>query len=208
MTDEKMQTLKDDMAFMKALAQEGSATPLLFGGNMVAAGLIFGLASVGHWMIATGLLAVSEWGFLFNWLGAAAVFGVVSTLLVRRASKRPGFSAGVNRATGSAWSGVGFAILAMWMGMMAYSYRTGHWEVMNIFPTVIFALYGAAWMVAGDMSGKLWIKLTALGSFAAAVGMGFLSGINEQMLGYAACLFLLAVVPGLILMRQEPTDIV
>jgi len=208
MTDDKMQTLKDDIAFMKALASEGSTTPLLFGGNMVAAGLIFGAGSVGHWMIATDVLVVSNWAYLINWLGAALVFGVVCTLLVRRASKRPGYSAGVNKATGSAWSGVGFAIFAMWMGMMAYGYRTGHWEVMNIFPTLIFALYGAAWMVAGDLTGKLWIKLTALGSFAAAIGMGFLSGVSEQMLGYAACLVLLAVLPGVVLMRQEPTDIV
>jgi energy-converting hydrogenase Eha subunit A len=208
MTEEKIQTLKDDIAFMKALAQEGSSVPLLFGGNMVAAGLIFGAGSVGHWLIATGILQVSDWAYLINWLGAGALFGVVCTLLIRRASRRPGYSAGVNKATGSAWSGVGFAIFAMWLGMTAYGYRTGQWEVMNIFPTVIFALYGAAWMVAGDMTGKAWIKLVALGSFAGAVLMGFMSGTTQQMLGYAGCLFLLAVVPGLVLMRQEPTDLV
>lgn len=208
MTDEKIQTLKDDIAFMKALAQEGSSVPLLFGGNMVAAGLIFGLAAFGHWLIITGVLALPEWALLLNWLSAAAVFGVICTLLVRRARGRPGYSSGANRATGSAWSGVGLAIFAMWMGTMAYAYRTGHWEVMNVFPIVIFALYGAAWMVAGDMSGKVWIKLTALGSFAGAVVMGLLDGATQQMLGYAAFLFLLAVVPGVILMRQEPTDVV
>jgi hypothetical protein len=206
MTAEKIETLKDDIAFMKALAQEGSTVPLLFGGNMVAAGLIFGAASVGHWLIATGVLALPGWGYLANWLGAGVLFGVVCRLLVRRASSRPGFDAGVNRATGSAWSGVGFAIFAMWMGVMAYGYRTQNWEVMNIFPVIIFGVYGAAWLVAGDMTGKGWIKLVALGSFAGAVLMGFLSGTTQQMLGYAGCLFLLAVVPGLVLMRQEPSD--
>lgn len=208
MTDDKIQTLKDDIAFMRALAQEGSSVPLLFGGNMVAAGLIFGAAAFGHWLIMTGVLVLPGWAVLANWLAAAVIFGVICTLLVRRARGRPGFTSGANRATGSAWSGVGFAIFAMWVGMMAYGYRTGHWEVMNIFPTIIFALYGAAWMVAGDMTGKLWIKLTALGSFVGAVVMGLLDGATQQMLGYAAFLFLLAVVPGVVLMRQEPTDVV
>lgn len=48
----------------------------------------------------------------------------------------------------------------------------------------------------------------ALGSFAGAVAMGALAASPYLMLGYAACLVLLAVVPGLVLMRQEPSDIV
>lgn len=208
MTEEKIQNLKDDIAFMRALAQEGSTVPLLFGGNMVAAGLIFGAGSIGHWLIESGTLIVPAWAYLVNWLGAGALFAVVCSVMIRRSRSRPGFSAGVNKATGSAWSGVGFAIFAMWLGIMAYGYRTQDWEVMNIFPVIIFGLYGAAWLVAGDMTGKGWIKLVALGSFAGAVLMGFLSGTDHQMLGYAACLFLLAVAPGLVLMRQEPSDTV
>ncbi|MDP2260775.1 MAG: hypothetical protein Q8J89_13775 [Caulobacter sp.] len=208
MTDDKMQNLKDDIAFMTALAREGSSTPLLFGRVMVSAGLIFGLGSVGHWMIDSGVLQVSPWFFMVNWLGAAALFGVAMTLILRRARSQPGFNAGVNKATGAAWSGVGFAIFAAWLGMTAIGLTSGNWQVMDVFPVLIFALYGAAWFVAGVLSGAGWIKLTALGSFAGAVLMGALSGTSWLMLGYAAGLLLLAVLPGLILMRQEPTDIV
>ena len=56
MTEDNMQVLRDDLAFMRDLAHDGSNTPLLFGGVMVAAGLIFGVASVGHWLIASGVL--------------------------------------------------------------------------------------------------------------------------------------------------------
>lgn len=208
MTDEKMQILKDDIAFMRALAQEGSSTPLLFGRVMVAAGLIFGLGSVGHWMIDAGVLRVSPWFFMVNWIAAGIVFSVVMTFILRRAKAQPGYNAGVNRATGAAWSGVGFAIFACFLGMTAIGVTTGNWKVMDVFPVLIFALYGAAWFVAGSLSKIGWIKLTALGSFAGAVLMGVLSATPYLMLGYAACLILLAVVPGLVLMRQEPTDIV
>lgn len=206
MTDEKMQNLKDDIAFMRALAQEGSAVPLLFGGVIVAAGLTFGAGAIGHWLIASDILRVSPWFFMVNWLGAAAVFGVILALQLRRAKGRPGFSSGVNKATGAAWAGVGLAIFVMWMGMTTIGVVTGDWAVMNVFPVLIFALYGAAWFVAAQMSGKGWIRLVAFGSFVAAVGMGALTGQALQMIGYAGCLMLLAVLPGLILMRQEPSD--
>lgn len=208
MTDEKMQILKDDIAFMKALAQEGSSTPLLFGAVMVAAGLIFGAGAVGHWLLATGILALSPWFFMVNWIGAGVAFFILLNLLLRRASTRPGYSAGVNKATGAAWSGVGFAIFSTFLGLTAVGMTTGLWEVMAVFPVLILALYGAAWFVAASLSGVRWLWLIALGSFAGAVAMGALTASPHQMLGYAACLLLLAVLPGWLLMRQEPTDIV
>lgn len=209
MTEEKMQNLKDDIAFMRALAQEGSTTPLLFGGVMVAAGLIFGLASVLHWLMASGTLAVpSEWFLMANWVGSGIAFGVAMNFLLKRAKSRPGYNGSVNKATGAAWSGVGFAIFASWAGMVALGLTTGDWAVMNLFPVLILALYGAAWFVAAVMSGKGWIRMIALGSFAGAVLMGALAASPYLMLGYAACLVVLAVVPGLVLIRQEPSDIV
>lgn len=209
MTEEKMQNLKDDIAFMRALAQEGSTTPLLFGGTMVAAGLIFGAASVGHWLMVSGTLRVpSEWFLLANWVLSGVLFGIVANLLLRRAKSQPGYSAGVNKATGAAWSGVGFAIFASWAGMTAMGLTTGNWAVMNMFPVLILALYGAAWFVAAVMSNLGWLKLVAIGSFVGAAAMGALAASPYLMLGYAGCLILLAVVPGLVLMRQEPSDIV
>jgi hypothetical protein len=209
MTEEKMQTLKDDIAFMRALAQEGSAVPLLFGGVMVAAGLIFGVASVLQWMMTSGVLVVpSDWFLLANWVVAGVAFAVALNILLRRAKSRPGFNGSVNKATGAAWSGVGFAIFSSWAGMTAIGLTTGDWKVMNMFPVLILALYGAAWFVAAVMSGKGWIKLIALGSFVGAAGMGALAASPHLMLGYAACLVVLAVIPGLVLIHQEPTDVV
>jgi hypothetical protein len=207
MTEDNMQVLRDDIAFMRDLAREGGNTPLLFGGVMVAAGLIFGLASVGHWMIATGVLRLPPWWFMVNWLTAAGVFGIVCTRLVRRAGTRHGSSSSANRATSAAWSGVGLAIFASWAGLTAMAAMTGDWRVMNAFPVLILALYGAAWFVAGDMSRQGWLKLVALAAFAAAVALGALAASPHLMLAYAACLLLVAVVPGIVLMRQEPAGI-
>lgn len=207
MTEDNMRVLRDDLAFMRDLAHDGSNTPLLFGGVMVAAGLIFGLASVGHWLIASGVLRVPPWWLMANWLTAAGVFGVACTRLVRRAGTRPGSNSGANRATGAAWSGVGFAIFASWAGLAAMAVVTGDWRVMNAFPVLILALYGAAWFVAGEMSRQGWLKLVALAAFIGAVVVGALASSHHLMLAYAACLVLVAVVPGVVLMRREPAGV-
>jgi len=110
MTEDNMQVLRDDLAFMRDLADDGSNAPLLFGGVMVAAGLIL-------------------------------------------------------------------------------------------------ALYGAAWFVAGEMSRQGWLKLVALAAFIGAVVLGALASGPHLMLAYAACLVLVAVVPGIVLMRPEPAGI-
>ena len=48
MTDDQMQNVKDDIAFMRALAAEGQRTPLLGGAIMAAAGVIFAIASLAY----------------------------------------------------------------------------------------------------------------------------------------------------------------
>lgn len=208
MTEDKIQTLKDDIAFMRALAQEGSSTPLLFGGVLVAAGIIFGAGAVGHWLIGSGMFDVSPWAYLINWSIAGALFTGVAMTVLNRAKTRPGYSAGVNKATGVAWSGAGFSMFTLFLGLTTIGFVTGDWAVMSAFPVVIFAIYGACWFIAGTLSNAGWLKFVAFASYAGAVVMGALTGNPYQMLGYAAGLVLLAVVPGLILMRQEPTDIV
>ena len=72
MTDDQTQSLHDDIAYMRAMAQEGRNAPLLSGPIMVAAGIIFGTASLVQWAIQTGMVDVSPWAQLWVWLAAGA----------------------------------------------------------------------------------------------------------------------------------------
>lgn len=206
MTKDQIQSVRDDIAFMRALAEEGTQVPLLGGGISLAAGLIFAAASVAHWAVAQGVLQVPEWALMIVWVGAGALFGVICRWLIKRGNSQPGASSSVNKATGSAWSAVGFAIFTMFLALFAMAWATKNGAIFNVFPVLILALYGAAWTVAADLTGRSWIRVVALGSFAAAVIMGLLAASPYLMLAYAAALILLAAVPGLILLRQEPSD--
>ena len=206
MTKDQIQSVRDDIAFMRALAEEGAQTPLLGGGVTLAAGTIFAVAAAVHWAIIERVLQLPEWALMVNWFGFGAVFGVICHLLIKRGNAQPGANSSVNKATGSAWSAVGFAIFTMFLALFAMAWVTKNAAIFNVFPVLILALYGAAWSVAADLSGKVWIRIVALGSFAAAVAMGLLATSSYLMLAYAAALLLLAAVPGFILLRQEPSD--
>ncbi|MDQ0465762.1 hypothetical protein QO010_003554 [Caulobacter ginsengisoli] len=207
MTDNQIQNLKDDIAFMKALAQEGQQTPLLGGAILVAAGLTFGLASVAHWALMTGQLSLgTRWAPLIIWGGALAVFFVALTVLRRRIGGKPGAGSPGNRAFGMAWASVGWTIFALSGAIAVIAYKTHSPIITAIFPSLILALYGGGWSVAAAMARKTWLWLTAIGSYVAAVVVAWFCTSPVIFLVYAAALMLLAVLPGFMLMRQEPSD--
>lgn len=207
MTDNQIQDLKADIAFMKALAQEGQQTPLLGGAIMVVAGLVFATASVAHWALMTGRLNLgTQWAPLIIWGGALAIFFVGLNLLRRRMGSKPGASSPGNRAAGMAWASVGWTIFALSTAIGVIGYKTHSAVITAIFPSLILALYGGGWSVAAAMARKTWLWVTAIGSYVAAVVVAWFCDSPVLFLLYAAALLLLAVLPGFTLMRQEPSD--
>jgi hypothetical protein len=209
MTDNQIQDLKADIAFMKALAQEGQQTPLLGGAIMVAAGLIFAVASVAHWALMTGRLSLgTPWAPMFIWGGALALFMIVMSVLRRGMGARPGASSPGNRAFGMAWASVGWTIFALSSAIGVIGYKTHSPAITAIFPSLILALYGGGWSVAAAMSRKTWLWVTAIGAYVASVLVAWFCDSPVIFLLYAGALLLLAVLPGFMLMRQEPSDTV
>lgn len=207
MTEEKIQNLKDDIAFMRALAQEGSSAPLLGGSILVAAGFYFGVASLVHWALLTGVLVMTTpWIQPVIWFGALAAFLITLTVIRARMKGRPGAATPGNRATGTAWASVGWTIFAIGMSLMVISVRNHDQAPMMAFPSLILGLYGMGWSMAAAMSGKRWLWMTAVGSYAAALLAAWFSTSAAVFLVYAGALALLAVLPGYLLMRQEPSD--
>ena len=208
MTDDQIQTIRDDIAFMKAMAEEGRRAPLLGGAILVNAGAIFGGASVAHWAIASGRLDVPPVGYAVAWGFAMVAFMVALVVLTRRVKRQPGAATPSNKAFGMAWSAAGFAIFALWISLMVAGWRLETGVAWLLFPSMILALYGLGWSVSAGMSGQKWLHGVAIGAFAGAPALAWFAGQPEQYLAYAAALFLLMCVPGMLLMRKEPSDIV
>lgn len=208
MTDDQMKSLREDITYMRALADEGTRGPLLGGSILVAAGIIFGGASIVEWAMQAGVLNTPEVGHLYLWGATAVLFTIALVTLIKRQKGRPGHLSPSNRAFANAWMGVGLAIFAMSVALTTLIYKTGSDLPAAIFPSLIFALYGSGWAVSAAMSGQKWLWWPAIGGWVAAPVLAWFVGDPALWLIYAAGLILLALVPGAILMRGEPSDAV
>ncbi|KAK0340771.1 hypothetical protein LTR94_029119, partial [Friedmanniomyces endolithicus] len=98
------QTLQDDIAYLRGLAEDGRDAPLLAGPVLVAAAVIFGAATLGQWALAVDLVALSPWAPLWLWVGAGALFAVTLSLIIKQMKTRLGIEGQTNRTVGAAWT--------------------------------------------------------------------------------------------------------
>ena len=205
---EHITSSQDDIAYIRALAEEGRNTPVLGGGILISAGAVFGLTSAVHYAIASGLITVDPVVYSYIWIGALVVFLVSLMTLKSRLRGKPGARSAVNRAVGAGWMGVGLGIFVMGLSIGVLSFKLQSEVPTYLFPSLIFALYGAGWAVSAAMSGQKWQWWLAIGGWIGAPAIALLIGTPTLWLGYAAGLVLLALIPGLILVRQEPAEVI
>jgi len=200
MTD-RIQSLQNDISFLRDLAEGGHSPGLLGGSALVAAGSIYGAASLAHGALVLGLVqGASPWVFPWIWGGATVAFVGAMTLLRR---KLGGQSAGMAaRAAGLAWNAVGWTIFAVFACIAIVGWRTHSMAPLLLAPSLILALYGLAWMIAAGMTRQGWIWRVAIGAYLAAMATAAACASPWVFVLFAAALVLTAILPGLVLIRQ------
>jgi hypothetical protein len=200
--NDTLRALEDDIRFLKDLAVEGRPATLVGGSILVAAGVIFSLASLGQWAAIESLIPrFSGWTFPALWLAAMVAFLVALAIILRRLGPRRRQGAG-GRAVGIAWPATGFSIFTLVTCAVIVALRTRSDAPMYLLPSVVLAHYGLAWSIAAAYARQRWMWAAAVGSFAGAAVTAFFAGQAVIYLVYAAELVLLAVVPGFALMRR------
>ena len=203
MTDDQIQSMRSDIAYLKELAVDGQrATSRVGGAILAAAGLCYGTAALIHWTMVTGRIQLDPRAPPFIWLGATIVF----LILVFVAKSRWGGAANrgpVNRANRTVWIGAGLGIGAVAIAYFMAAYTTGNWIIMNLMASTVLAFYGAAWLVNAAMNQTRAPGLISAGCFIAAALIGLLVNSPNLLLAYAGALVLFALIPGLVYMRQD-----
>lgn len=191
--------LQSEIDYLKTLAVDGDRGPLQFGSVLFWTGIIFGGASVMQYLFLAQIInLVNPWFLAFMWLGAGFLFSLVIILSIKKNFRK----SAANRASGSVWSAIGWAIFAFFISLFAFGLRLQESEQLLALaaPTVLI-LYGIGWWVSASMSSQGWLKAVSLGCFVTAPILAFMGGMPEQLLVYAACLILFATLPGLRLMQ-------
>lgn len=202
MTDD-VKAIRDDLAFLRALAEDGARTPLLGGSLLAAAGGCYGTASLIQWLVLTDVIAVPKVWLFGLWALTVAVHMTLQGLLICKVGKVPGADSTANRAHHDVWTGVGIACFVLFAALGVASWKAQTGLLIGFAPSIVLVLYGAAWWVAASVSKLAWIRLVAVASFAAAIALGLLIGSTTVWLAYGVALFLLAFAPGLLLMRRS-----
>jgi hypothetical protein len=197
-----VKSLSEDIAFIRAMVEEGRRTPYR-GGISLAAGLIWGTASLAIWAAASGLwippggVDQASWAWLAA-LVVAAIAGVPLGVYRRRPQG--------NRVAAAAWSAVGLAIWAMSMAIMIAASRTHEHAIYALLPPMIMALYGGGWLVGAVAFRAPWQRWIGGLCLLSSLALAYTAAQPVEYLLFALSLYGLAALPGLVAVLRHPRD--
>jgi hypothetical protein len=199
------QSAREDIAFMRTLAQQGASGPLFGGSILLTGGLIYAAANTAVWYLLTRM--PSEIG---SWMGpiwgtALTSQAVIMTIIILRLKGRGQGLATTNRSNrmfALIWNATGVAIMACLASFCLTAWLAHIPQVFVGFPAVIFALYGVGWMVTAATSKERWTWGVAVLTFLFAIASGALVGNVNLPLLYAAALLLVLAAPGALLIKR------
>lgn len=203
------QNLSQDLDYLRSLAEAGERAPLLSGRFYVMWGIILPVAYLAHYLVISGEVGTKLW-LVFLWSGVF-VFGLIGNfLLVRSLSDgKPGAGSVGNQTSSSVWQFAGMVFGAVFLGLILKTVFGGADPIMfDWFVPIGFSLYCVAMGVSGNMAHASILNGTAYLS-AALVPIGiYLVGKPELYLFASVAIVLVSLLPGILLLRREPSQTV
>lgn len=201
--------LAEDLAYVRALAEEGRHAPLIGGSFLVFWGVLNAIAYLAHWALLTGNLPNGN-GLAFPvlWGAYGVIAGLVMSVMGARLRTRPGFSSIANRVHGAAWNGASIAISVIAVASIVRMALDQDERAVNAIMGAAFALIGAVMVATALISRQGWLRWFAALAFAGAAVTTIYQ--HETWAYLAASAFSVAVLlaPGWALTRLEPRAIV
>jgi len=195
----------EDVAYVRNLAEQGRDAPLIGGGFLVLFGSLLAVCYAAQWALLTDAFGhAPALAYPLLWIVYGVAAGVGGVTLARRVVKLPGASAIVNRVDRTVWRGASLGIGVVILGTIVRATMQQDPMAPNAIMAAAFTLFGVAQGATAVISGKAWLRSVSLLSFAVSVVLWIF--INEPWAyllaaGASICVLL---VPGVVLMRQEP----
>jgi hypothetical protein len=199
---EQSHSMREDLAFMRGLAEDRDPLPWVFGAHLLAPGLLFAPCAFLAWAGLSGFVTVSGFWMQWAWVPAMAVY-VPTWFWLSRAG--PVIHRGPRKlAFGAAWAAMGLMTVSALICLPIASGRL-NMPLMLFWPSIALTLYGGAWTVLAVAHQRAFYWLIALGAYASAIACAFLiNGPGQWLmlgLGILACI----AAPGLAIIVRART---
>jgi len=194
-------SLREDISFLRHLAESGRNGPILGGIFLAAAGVVFGSACFLDFAAMQGMFPVRG-GPL--WLGASAVFTLLwFVLFFRMKASGKKVQSASSASFGMIWSAIAPGVLTAFGTTLLIAHQTQNNAVLAAYVPVIYAFYGTAWFASGALAKRSWMFIAALGSFAYAFVVALMAASPYLSVAMGGGLLLLLTLPGLKLAADE-----
>jgi hypothetical protein len=198
MTD-SVRAAREDLAFLKAVADDRGPLPALLGAHLLALGCCYGANLVYIWAARAGYVPWPEAWMNVAWIpGTIPYIPWVLVLTVRGRGEVLGPTA---RVFGAAWVAMALMTFTIVLVMMTAAARTGR-SFHEVWPPIAFALYGGSWTVIGLIRRRLPDILIACGCFVTAIVSASVITRPELWLVLGLGLLLFIAAPGAAIVRQ------
>jgi len=198
-----------DLAYARSVAEEGRHTPLLGGAYLLFWGVVNAIAFSAQYAILEGYLPMAGGAaFAVLWMSYGAVAAIGMTLLRMRTRNKPGLTAIGTRAERALWTGAAIAVMAVVIGSIARMSISNDLSAPNAILGGAFALYGAALFGTATLSEQTWLRGFGWASVAVALNVCMFADQNWVYVLAAVGSLVALAIPGIILLKREPSAIV
>lgn len=178
-----MDSLDQDLARLRAIAEEGRRAPLLGGwhfilwGSAIAAGLLI------NWVVIERFLSWPDYALAISWFGLVSAAAAGSALLGRRQEQSPGAYAIGNKVERTVWTWTGAFLMTMSVALLLRAAFIGDpaaWSLFAIMSPIGLGAYAIAIGTTAIASDDHRATPFAFLSLAFAAATTLLIGEPEQ----------------------------
>ena len=202
-------SLHDALAYVRDLAEAGQQAPLLGGRFLTFWGALISVAYFLHYAIAADLFGWPTVAYGWVW-GAFIVVGLIGqAVLGYSLCNKPGSHSVGNRSEATVWMAGGFALFAYFGTLIIKSLVVG--GPMPGFESslpIVFAVYGVSLITSGIMGKQKILTYAGYGALAMLALAIWFDGTDFSWAVASLAAFVTVLVPGLVLLRQEPKNVV
>lgn len=199
---DQVSELKQDVAFLRTLAEGSAGAGARDGATLVAIGIVFSLVALEYWAVDAHLTGIPQSWRSWLWLDGLAVF-LVTLGFIQWGFKGRATGPG-SRAISAGWTVLGAALGFAVVGLIAAGFRLALPSLAAwVFPIVLFTLFGASWAIAFAVQRRARHALASGGCGVAAIACGALIASPLEWLALAAGLVLLVALPGALIIRAD-----